>query len=109
MSLAPEIFKAAGLTNRETRVSLARKAAWSSGIVAIIALLLMIGLPLIASTQIVRDGIANQMSAWSGYRVRLDDSPDIQVWPTFRAVLNDVTLLDWNTRDPQPRARGEPG
>jgi AsmA protein len=83
-------------------VSLARKAAWSSGIVAVIALLLMIGLPLIASTQIVRDGIANQMSAWSGYRVRLDDSPDIEVWPTFRAVLNDVTLLDWNTRDPQP-------
>ncbi|KFB11105.1 AsmA family protein [Nitratireductor basaltis] len=83
-------------------MSLARKAAWSTGIVVVIALLLMVGLPLIASTQIVRDGIANQMSSWSGYRVRLDDTPEIEVWPTFRAVLNDVTLLDWNTRDPQP-------
>ncbi|WP_309083375.1 AsmA-like C-terminal region-containing protein [Chelativorans sp.] len=81
-------------------VSLARRGVWALGAVALLAILAVAALPLIASTQIVRDSIAYQMSAWSGYRVRLDDTPQIRVWPSFQAVLHDVTLLDWNETNP---------
>ncbi|WP_159592944.1 AsmA family protein [Chelativorans xinjiangense] len=87
-------------------VPLARKGVLAAGVVVVLAILLVVGLPLVASTQIVRDGIAYQMSAWSGYRVRLGDTPDIRVWP-FRAVLHDVTLSDWSEANPQPVLEAE--
>ncbi|EKF20592.1 AsmA family protein [Nitratireductor pacificus] len=76
-----------------------RKSIWALGIAALAAVIVILCLPVIASTQIVRDSVAQQVSAWSGYRVRLDDAPEIRVWPSFRAVLNDVVLSDW--RDSQ--------
>lgn len=78
-----------------------RKGIGIGAAIVILVMLIMTGLPFIASTQIVRDRIAYQMSAWTGYRVRLDDAPELQLWPTFRAVLHDVTLLDWNRTDPK--------
>lgn len=80
---------------------LARRSVWIVGAAVVLVILVMAGLPLIASTQIVRDRIAFQMSAWSGYRVKLNNPPEIHVWPTFRAVLSDVTLLDWNEAEPK--------
>jgi AsmA protein len=81
-------------------VSVARKGVWAIVLVGILLILAIAALPLVASTQIVRDSIAHQMSLWSGYRVRLDDKPQIRVWPSFQAVLNDVTFLDWNNTNP---------
>ncbi len=81
-------------------VSVVRRGAWVVGAAVVVAAIVLASLPLIASTQIVRDGIAYQMTAWSGYRVRLDDAPDIRVWPTFRAVLNDVTFQGWGDGGP---------
>lgn len=49
-------------------------------------------LPWIASTQIVRGRIASELSAWTGYDVRLGAAPDIEIWPRFRAVLDNVAL-----------------
>ncbi|WP_244468045.1 AsmA family protein [Nitratireductor soli] len=72
-----------------------KKSIWALGIAALIAVVVVLCLPVIASTQIVRDSVAQQVSAWSGYRVRLDDAPEIRVWPSFKAVLNDVVLSDW--------------
>lgn len=75
--------------------SLVRKTIWGVTAVAAIVILIVAMLPLIASTRIVRDRIALEMSAWTGYRVELAETPEIQVWPTFKAVLNDVSLSDW--------------
>jgi len=68
---------------------------WTLGAAIVILVLLVAALPLVASTQIVRDRIAEQMSAWSGYRVRFGEAPRIQVWPSFRAILSDVTFSRW--------------
>lgn len=87
--------------------SWARKGVWLLGALLILAMLFVAGLPLLASTQIVRDSIAYQMSAWSGYRVRVDEAADIRVWPTFRAVLNGVTLSDWDETNPHPVLEAE--
>jgi len=81
-------------------VSLARRGVWAVVAVVVLIILVVAGLPLVASTQIVRDRIAYQMSAWTGYRVRLDEAPRIRIWPSFEAVLDDVTLLDWNETEP---------
>ncbi|WP_011579515.1 MULTISPECIES: AsmA family protein [Chelativorans] len=74
-------------------ISLAKKGSWAVGTVVLLIVLVVAVLPLIASTRIVRNSIAYQMSAWSGYHVRLDETPEINVWP-LQAVLHDVTLLD---------------
>ncbi|WEX08814.1 AsmA-like C-terminal region-containing protein [Chelativorans sp. AA-79] len=81
-------------------VSLAKRGIWAITAIVVLVALVVAVLPLVASTQIVRDSIAYQMSAWSGYHVRLDDSPEIRVWP-LQAVLNDVTLLDSGGADAQ--------
>lgn len=78
-----------------------KKSIWALAIAALIAVVVILCLPILASTQIVRDSVAQQVSAWSGYRVRLDDAPEIRVWPSFKAVLNDVVLSNWNG-DGQP-------
>jgi AsmA protein len=84
-----------------------RKALWVLA-AAILALVFAIAvLPFIASTQIVRDRIAHEMSAWSGLRVGLGQAPDIEVWPAFRAVLNDVTMSAWGEASDQPMLQAE--
>jgi len=47
------------------------------------------------------------MSAWSGFRVTIDGSPRIEVWPTFRAILSDVTLSQWTETDAPPVIEAE--
>ncbi|WP_367715924.1 AsmA family protein [Nitratireductor sp. GISD-1A_MAKvit] len=74
---------------------------------AFIAVLVVLCLPVLASTQIVRDSVAQQVSAWSGYRVRLDDAPEIRVWPSFKAILNDVVLSDWSDENGSPVMEAE--
>ena len=84
------------------RTSLIRKSIWGVTAVAIIAVLTVAALPMIASTQIVRDRIALEMSALSGYRVELATGPDIRIWPFFSAALNNVSLSDWDDPSHQP-------
>jgi len=81
---------------------LAKKTIWAAAIAVVLGIfVIFIGLPFVASTQIVRDRIAQQMTAWTGYRVSIDDAPDVHVWPTFRAVLKDVRLQSWtDTSEP---------
>lgn len=75
---------------------------WGAAAAFVAVVVIVAALPLIASTQIVRYRIAQEMSAWSGYRVILGSSPEIRVWPTFRAVLNNVTLSEWGTDGRSP-------
>ncbi len=74
--------------------------------VAIVALAFA-ALPYVASTRIVRDRIAWELGAWSGYRVAIEGAPRIVIWPKFRAVLTDVTLSDWTQADAPPVIEAE--
>ncbi len=82
-----------------------RKSIWWLSAIAAIAVLIVAALPMIASTRIVQDRIALEMSAWSGYRVDLAAAPEIEIWPSFKAVLSDVRLSDWEDESHQPGAR----
>jgi len=82
--------------------SLIRRGVWVIGVVVLVIALAVAALPLIASTRIVRDRIAWELSAWSGFRVTIDGSPRIEVWPKFRAILSDVTLSQWTETDAPP-------
>lgn len=84
-----------------------KKGIWALG-AAIVAIALVVAFfPLIASTQIVRDRIALEMSAWSGYRVELGAAPVIDVFPSFHATLNNVTLSDWRDVSRRPVVEAE--
>lgn len=70
------------------------------------AVVLVAALPFIASTQIVRDRIAQEFSNWSGYRVTVHGAPRIDVWPSIRAELPDVALSGWGAGDQPPVLTG---
>jgi AsmA protein len=72
-----------------------RKGVLAFAVGVSLAVALVVSLPLIASTQIVRSRVAQELSAWSGYRVSLGEAPEIKVWPTFRAVLKNVGFREW--------------
>src|SRR4051812_6650113 len=82
--------------------SIVRKSIWGVTAVGLLVLLIVAALPWIASTRLVQDRIALEMSAWSGYRVELASAPEVHIWPTFKAVLNDVSLSDWDDPQHQP-------
>ena len=84
-----------------------RRTIWVAVLAVFAAVLLAAALPLIASTQIVRNRITQEMGAWSGYRVILGRAPEIRVWPNFHATLNDVTLAEWGTDGRSPVIRAE--
>lgn len=71
-----------------------RRSIW--GLVALVLVLAIVlaAVPYVASTRIVRDRIAFEIGAWSGYRVDIGSPPTIEIWPRLRAVLADVTFSD---------------
>lgn len=84
-----------------------RRGVWAAGLAAAAAVLVFVVLPFVASTRIVRDRIAWEMSAWSGYRVTIAGVPQIEVWPQFHAVLSEVTLSRWTDADERPVVEAE--
>lgn len=72
-----------------------RRSIWAIAGIAVLVAAVIVALPFIASTRIVRDRIAFELSAWSGFRVSIEGAPVIEIWPDFRATLTDVTLSDW--------------
>src|SRR5262249_2929177 len=82
--------------------SIIRRSIWGVTAIALIVLVIVAALPWIPSTRLVRDRIALEMSALSGYRVELASAPEVQIWPTFKAVLNDVRLSDWDDQQHHP-------
>lgn len=77
-----------------------RSVAWAAGALVLLAFFLYVVVPFIASTRIVKERIAFEMSMWSGYRVTIGQDPRIKLFP-FRAVLDDVSLSEW-THDGAP-------
>jgi len=86
---------------------LVRRSIWVIGVAALIVGLIIAMLPLIASTRLVRDRISYEMSSWSGYRVSIGSTPTIEVWPSFRAVLTNVTMTQWGEPDHPPVIEAE--
>lgn len=78
---------------------LIRRGIFALVAIASLAALSLAALPVVASTQLVRNRIAIELSAWSGFRVAIASTPQIEVWPTFKAVLNGVTLYQWGDWD----------
>ncbi len=81
---------------------LARRSIATFAGLALLAVALIIALPFVASTQIVRDRIAQEFSHWSGYRVTLGGAPTITVWPSIRAELPRVIMSGWGAGDEPP-------
>jgi AsmA protein len=75
-------------------------------VAAVIAAVIVLAMPYAASNTLVRDRIAQELGAWSGMRVDVGSSPDIEVWPSLRAVLQDVRFSDWDA-DGQPVMQAE--
>jgi AsmA protein len=75
----------------------AKKIIWVAVAVVVVAAIIFVTLPLLASTQIVRYRIAQEMEALTGYRVTLGSAPEIRVWPSFHGVLKNVTLSEWGS------------
>lgn len=69
-----------------------RRSLWALAFAAGVVLLAALALPYAASTRLVRDRIADEISEWSGYDVAIGATPEISVWPGLRASLTDVTL-----------------
>ena len=89
--IAANDWKQSGVTT----TVLIRRALFA--LVALLSLgaLSLAALPWVASTQLVRNRIAIELSAWSGFRVAIASTPQIEVFPTFKAVLAGVTLYQW--------------
>ncbi|MEQ1953894.1 AsmA-like C-terminal region-containing protein [Mesorhizobium sp. CN2-181] len=71
-----------------------RRSIWALAVLAVLIVIIAVAVPYIASTRIVRDRIAQEIGAWSGYRVRIEGAPRIDIWPRLRAVLRDVSFSD---------------
>lgn len=84
-----------------------KRSIWALGGAVIVLAIGLALLPWAASTQIVRDRVALEMSAWSGYRVEIGSAPELDVFPVFRATLNNVTLSDWQDADRRPVIEAE--
>ncbi len=84
-----------------------RRGLTAFAALVLLGLLAVVALPLVASTQIVRDRIAQELSVWSGYRVAISEAPEIDVWPVFRARLDDVSFTDAGSGGAQPAIEAE--
>lgn len=84
-----------------------RRSIWALACAGLLAGLIVTAALYLASTRIVRDRIAVEMSAWSGYRVEIGAPPEIDFWPRFRAVLTDVRLMEWGETLGTPVATAE--
>lgn len=67
-----------------------------------VGLIVLALLPALASTQLVRDRVALELSLWSGYRVSFAGSPHVDVWPGFGASLDRVRFADWDDPEGEP-------
>jgi AsmA protein len=71
---------------------LLRRSLWALAVAAGLVMLATLVLPYAASTRLVRDRIAHEMSEWSGLDVAIAAATEISVWPDLQANLTGVTL-----------------
>lgn len=71
---------------------LLRRSLWALAVAAALVMLGALALPYAASTRLVGDRIAQDMSEWSGLDVTIAAAPEISVWPDLQANLTGVSL-----------------
>ena len=71
---------------------LLRRGLWGLALAVVMLAAVVVAVPFVASNQIVKDRIALEMSAWSGLQVSIGATPHIEIWPSLRAILTNVTL-----------------
>lgn len=61
-----------------------------AAVIVVIALLLVVGIP----SGFLTSTIASQVESATGYRLSIDGTTKISVWPTLNVTMNDITLQD---------------
>ncbi|WP_448040499.1 AsmA family protein [Bradyrhizobium liaoningense] len=61
-----------------------------AAVIIVIALLLMVGIP----SGFLTSAIASRVESATGYRLSIDGTTKISLWPTLNVTLNDLTLAD---------------
>ena len=62
--------------------------------VVIVSVVFRATAPFLISSGIVRSGIEDALSRWTGYRAEIEGAPMIDFWPTPRVTLNQVTIRE---------------
>jgi AsmA protein len=81
---------------------LVKRAIWTVAAICVALAVVAASLPFVASTQLVRARITQELSERTGYRVTLGDAPDLVIWPSFKAILNDVSFRRHGADDGPP-------
>ncbi len=84
-----------------------KRLLWTLAGAVFLAATLLMALPFVASTRIVTDRIAGELSAISGYQVHLGAPPEIDVWPSFQARLRQVVMEPSGDPPGAPRLEAE--
>lgn len=61
-----------------------------AAVIIVIALLLLVGIP----SGFLTSAIASRVESATGYRLTIDGTTRISLWPTLNVTLNDLTLAD---------------
>lgn len=61
-----------------------------AAVIVVIALLLVVGVP----SSFLTSAIASRVESATGYRLSIDGTAKISLWPTLNVTLNDLTLAD---------------
>ena len=90
-----------------SRRPLLRAGLFAFVTVCIALVLIRIVAPFVISTSLVRDGIEDAISRWTGYRVVVEESPGLDFWPAPRITLENVRIEDAAVSPPRPLGRIE--
>jgi AsmA protein len=67
-------------------------------LLALIAGGMLVALPSLVNTDLIRARLVQEISSWSGYRVEAQQMPHISIFPTFTASMGDVVIRNpWAT------------
>jgi AsmA protein len=86
---------------------LVKRAIWTVAAICLALAVVAASLPFVASTQLVRARITQELSERTGYRVTLGEAPDLVIWPSFKAILNDVSFRRRGADDGPPVLEAE--
>lgn len=70
----------------------ARISAYIVATAVAIFVVFRVAAPFLISTGLVRSGIEDVLSKWTGYQANIEGAPVLEFWPTPRITLNQVTI-----------------
>lgn len=59
---------------------------------AVLFVAVRVAAPFVVSTGMVRSGIEEALSRWTGYKAEIKGAPVLEFWPTPRITLNQITI-----------------